>query len=415
MKKAIAVILVIVALLVTSMVPIADADTGLEEALPENSDMLDYVIRAIADQSALIELTDDSDENRRVLTKELNEIIGRVLPDFTIDENNFEALASILAGFPASKLIASHLLPKRDNPEFSIGNLMGGMDLPQPMRDAFNITTTGEGSNSNYGEVGLVFEDTITIDSTTFKDIDHVGGMEWAGSLLNDYGNLIFRLIDADNPDILYGKDLGDNVITKDSIYSVSTALSAYIYIGINAEYDEDEDQLDMRLIFKGYGSIDQNMTLKAGSGPEEINSTAIAREILLDLNLTMLNPGSTDRTIYLGINDFDLDFYYGLGIDDDYEGTNIRTSALTTIFNGTMVRLMGTETIDYQNKLDYDQGLIDTASIGRSDKMNKVISYAKENTQFDNEVDHTPTIIAGIILAVIGAIILVAPRHIKH
>jgi hypothetical protein len=282
------------------------------------------------------------------------------------------------------------------------------------LRDALKIEDRKEGSDSQYGELGVALSDSISVNATTFKDIGHVGGMSWAGSFLNDYGGVIFRLLKVDDTSILYGKDL-ENPIQKGSVYHVDTTLNAYIYIGMNAYYDEKEDILDVRMIFKGKGSIQEDMELISGSGPKNISTTTTAREILLDINLTMINPGSPDKTLYLGLNDFDLDFYYGMSIDGDEDSTEIKGSGLAAVFNGILIRLIGDDVIDNQRKLDYDQSLINMASEGRSKDMNKLIEEAKENTYFEDESDSTFTIVTGIVLALIGVAILFVPRYIKR
>ncbi len=412
MKKAAIAVLIIAVLLATAAAPMVDADSSSSSS-ESKSDIIDVVIRAIADTSAVLELTDDSDENRKILMERLNEIIKPILPSFTMDERNFEALASILAGFATSKLVASHFLPQ-GKPEFSKGHMSAGFDLPQPLRDALKIEDRKEGSDSQYGELGVALSDSISVNATTFRDIGHVGGMSWAGSFLNDYGGVIFRLLKVDDTSILYGKDL-ENPIQKGSVYHVDTTLNAYIYIGMNAYYDEKEDILDVRMIFKGKGSIQEDMELISGSGPKNISTTTTAREILLDINLTMINPGSPDKTLYLGLNDFDLDFYYGMSIDGVEDSTEIKGSGLAAVFNGILIRLIGDDVIDNQRKLDYDQSLINMASEGRSKAMNKLIEEAKENTYFEDESDSTFTIVTGIVLALIGVAILFVPRYIKR
>ncbi len=416
MKKAAVAALLVAVLLATTAFPMLDAAEGNDPIFNADSknDILDIVTRAIADTSAVLELTSDYEENKKILMEKLNEILKPILPSFTIDERNFDALASLIAGFAPSKLVASHFLPDGD-PTFSKGHLNAGFDLPQPLRDAFNIEDRKEGSDSRYGELGVNLSDTISVNATTFRDIDHVGGMSWAGSFLNDYNGVIFRLLKADNPDVLLGKDLGDKIIKKDSVYRVDTALSASIYIGMNAEYDEENDVLDVRMIFKGSGSIDERMDLIEGQGPDYIETNTVAREILVDMNLTMINPSSPNRTLYFGLNDFNLDFYYGMAIDDVYESTEIRASGLTAVFKGMIVRVIGDEVIDYQNKLDYDQNLINTASEGRSEAMNKLIAEARGNTHFEDDSDSTLTIVTGIVLAVLGVAILLVPRFMKR
>jgi hypothetical protein len=183
----------------------------------------------------------------------------------------------------------------------------------------------------------------------------------------------------------------------------------------MNAEYDEENDVLDVRMIFKGSGSIDERMDLIGGQGPDYIETNTVAREILVDMNLTMINPSSPNRTLYFGLNDFNLDFYYGMAIDDVYESTEIRASGLTAVFKGMIVRVTGDEVIDHQNKLDYDQNLINTASEGRSEAMNKLIAEARGNTQFEDDSDSTLTIVTGIVLAVLGVAILLVPRFMKR
>lgn len=410
MRKAVVAVFAIALMLMVPLSSALDAEDSSNKLSDpsDSSDLLMYVLSAIADTPAVLELTDDPDQNKKILTERLNEIISRVVSSFVIDENNFEALASLLAGFPVSKLIATHLLPQ-GNAEFSIGHFKAGFDLPQPMREAFDITKTGEGSDSRYGELGLVMMDTVSVDVTTFKDIDHLGGMQWAGSVFTDNDDVIFTFIVADNPKVLYGKDVE---IKTDAKYRVDNSFSLYIYIGMNAEYDEENDQLDMRVVFSGYGSIDQNMNRISGVGPDYVGTKTVARDITADLNVTIINPSSNERTIFIGINDFDLDFFYELDVDGDFESTELKVSSLTSLLQGASIRAVGDATLKKQKILDYDQDLVNTASSGRSAQMNDVIAEAKEGGLYIEVKDHSFTYIIGAVLASIGVATIALLRY---